>query len=240
MATKDDKKGGKGEKAEKADKPKAEAKPAGEKKEKRQKAAVQAPGQQAVAPEGYKPTASAPEPPRLKVRYAKEIAPALLKQFGYKNVMQVPRLQKIVLNMGLGEAVQNPKVIESAVAEIQMMTGQKPVVTKSKKAIANFKLRAGLAIGAMVTLRQDRMWEFLDRLVYLALPRVRDFKGVSPRAFDGRGNYSLGLKEQIVFPEIDYDKVDKIKGMNISFVTTAKTDEEGRALLAAFGMPFRA
>jgi large subunit ribosomal protein L5 len=153
--------------------------------------------------------------------------------------MEVPRLQKIVINMGLGEAVQNPKIIESAVAELQLLTGQKPVVTRSKKAIANFKLRAGLAIGAMVTLRQDRMWEFLDRLVNLALPRVRDFKGVSPRAFDGRGNYSLGMKEQIVFPEIDYDKVDKIKGMNISFVTTAKTDEEGRALLAAFGMPFR-
>jgi large subunit ribosomal protein L5 len=141
--------------------------------------------------------------------------------------------------MGLGEAVQNPKIVESAVAELLLLTGQKPVITRSKKAIANFKLRAGLAIGAMVTLRQDRMWEFLDRLVYLALPRVRDFKGISPRAFDGRGNYSLGMKEQIVFPEIDYDKVDKIKGMNISFVTTAKTDEEGRALLAAFGMPFR-
>ena len=153
--------------------------------------------------------------------------------------MQVPRLQKIVINMGLGEAVQNPKIIESATAELAMLTGQKPVVTKSKKAIANFKLREGLAIGAMLTLRQDRMWEFFDRLVNLALPRVRDFKGISPKAFDGRGNYSLGMKEHIVFPEIDYDKVDKIKGLNVSFVTTAKTDEEGRALLAAFGMPFR-
>jgi len=236
MATKEDKKGG-----EKAEKPKGD-KPVGggEKKEKRQKAA--APSHAAGLPEkpaGYKSTASAPTKPRLKDRYAKEIAPALRKQFNYSNVMEVPRLQKIVINMGLGEAVQNPKIVESAVAELLLLTGQKPIITRSKKAIANFKLRAGLAIGAMVTLRQDRMWEFLDRLVYLALPRVRDFKGVSPRAFDGRGNYSLGMREQIVFPEIDYDKVDKIKGMNISFVTTAKTDEEGRALLAAFGMPFR-
>ena len=192
-----------------------------------------------TAPEGYKSKASAGEPPRFKNKYKKEVVATLQKQFNYKNVMEVPRLQKIVINMGLGEAVQNPKIIESAVAELQLLTGQKPVITRSKKAIANFKLRAGLAIGAMVTLRQDRMWEFFDRLVNLALPRVRDFKGVSPRAFDGRGNYSLGMKEQIVFPEIDYDKVDKIKGMNISFVTTAKTDEEGRALLAAFGMPFR-
>ena len=245
MASKDDKKG---DKADKADKPRAEAKAkgdkpvgGGEKKEKRQKggaAALPASGLP-TAPEGYKSKASAPEIPRLKTRYRKEIASALQKQFGYSNVMQVPRLQKIVLNMGLGEAVANPKIIEAAVAELTLLTGQKPVITRSKKAIANFKLRAGLAIGAMVTLRQDRMWEFLDRLIFLALPRVRDFKGVSPRAFDGRGNYSLGMKEQIVVPEIDYDKVDKIKGMNISFVTTAKTDEEGRALLAAFGMPFR-
>ena len=235
MASKDDKKAEKAEAKPKADKPVAE------KKEKRQKggAAVLPASGLPTAPEGYKSTASAPQPPTMKVRYRKEIAPALQKQFSYKNVMEVPRLQKIVINMGLGEAVQNPKIIESAVAELLLLTGQKPVITRSKKAIANFKLRAGLAIGAMVTLRQDRMWEFFDRLVNLALPRVRDFKGVSPRAFDGRGNYSLGMKEQIVFPEIDYDKVDKIKGMNISFVTTAKTDEEGRALLAAFGMPFR-
>lgn len=234
MATKEEKKT---EAKPKADKPVG----GGEKKEKRQKggaAAMPATGLP-TAPEGYRATASAPEAPRFKVKYKKEVAPTLQKQFNYKNVMEVPRLQKIVINMGLGEAVQNPKIIESAVAELQLLTGQKPVVTRSKKAIANFKLRAGLAIGAMVTLRQDRMWEFFDRLVNLALPRVRDFKGVSPRAFDGRGNYSLGMKEQIVFPEIDYDKVDKIKGMNISFVTTAKTDEEGRALLAAFGMPFR-
>lgn len=232
------KKDDKAEKPAKADKPKTEktakgtGEAAGEKK-------ARAKGPAAPVVEGTKSTASAPEPPRFKVRYKAEVAPALRKQFNYKNVMQVPRLQKIVLNMGLGEAVQNPKIIESAVAEIAMITGQKPVITRSKKAIANFKLRAGLPIGAMVTLRADRMWEFLDRLITFALPRVRDFKGISPKAFDGRGNYSLGMKEQIVFPEIDYDKVDKIKGMNISFVTTAKTDEEGKALLAAFGMPFR-
>jgi large subunit ribosomal protein L5 len=239
MATKEDKKG-----AEKKPEKKAEAKPkadkaagGGDKKGGDKKAASSK--KPAAAQEHMKSTASAAEPPRLKVKYKTEIKAALLKQFSYKNVMQVPRLQKIVVNMGLGEAVANPKIIESAVGEMSQFTGQKPIVTKSKKAIANFKLRAGLSIGAMVTLRRDRMWEFLDRLVNLALPRVRDFKGISPKAFDGRGNYSLGMREQIVFPEIDYDKVDKIKGMNISFVTTAKTDEEGRALLQAFGMPFR-
>lgn len=194
---------------------------------------------QLQAPEGYKPKSSADEPARMKVLYREEVIASLKKQFNYKNPMQVPRLEKIVINMGLGEAVNNAKIIESALSEITAITGQKPVVTRSKKAIANFKLRAGLAIGAMVTLRRDRMYEFLDRLIYLALPRVRDFKGINPKGFDGRGNYSLGMREQIVFPEIDYDKVEKIKGMNISFVTTAKTDEEGRALLAAFGMPFR-
>jgi large subunit ribosomal protein L5 len=229
MASKDDKKE-KGEKPAKTPKADAGDQPKREKKAKKAEAAPVAVG---------KAQAAAPEMPRLRVRYQTELAPALRKQFGYKNVMQVPRLQKIVINMGLGEAVANPKIIETATAELNQITGQKPIVTKSKKAIANFKLRAGLAIGAMVTLRKDRMWEFLDRLVYLALPRVRDFKGISPRAFDGRGNYSLGLREHIVFPEIDYDKVDKIKGMNVSFVTTAKTDEEGRALLAGFGMPFR-
>ncbi len=236
MATKEDKKG-----AEKPEK-KAEAKPKAEKAhaagggDKKGGGAAKKP---AAAEEHKKSTASAPEPPRFKVKYRSDVAPALRKQFDYKNVMEIPRLQKIVVNMGLGEAVSNPKIIESAVAEMAQFTGQKPIVTKSKKAIANFKLRAGLSIGAMVTLRRDRMWEFFDRLVNLALPRVRDFKGISPKAFDGRGNYSLGMREQIVFPEIDYDKVDKIKGMNISFVTTAKTDEEGRALLQAFGMPFR-
>ena len=190
--------------------------------------------------EGQKSSASAKTPPRFKTKYRGEVIAQLTKQFSYKNPNQVPRLQKIVINMGLGEAVSNPKIIESAVTEIAQLTGQRPVITRAKKAIANFKLREGLAIGAMVTLRRDRMWEFLDRLITFALPRVRDFKGISPKAFDGRGNYSLGLKEQIIFPEIDYDKVDKVKGMNVSFVTTAKTDEEGRALLSAFGMPFRA
>jgi large subunit ribosomal protein L5 len=178
--------------------------------------------------------------PRFKARYKENAAPALKKEFNYKNPMQVPRLEKIVVNMGLGKAVGNPKIIESAVEEIRAITGQKPVVTRSKKAIAAFKLRAGLPIGVMVTLRQDQMWEFLDRLVTLALPRVRDFKGVSPKGFDGRGNYTLGLREQIIFPEVDYDRVDEIKGLNISFVTSANTDEEGRALLRHLGMPFRA
>ena len=162
-----------------------------------------------------------------------------MRDLGMENAMAVPRLSKIVLNMGLGEATQNPKILDSAVEELRTIAGQAPVVTRSKKAIANFKLRAGLKIGAMVTLRRERMWEFLDRLVSMALPRVRDFKGVSPRAFDGRGNFSLGVREQIIFPEINYDKIDKIKGLNISIVTTARTDEEGRALLRYLGMPFR-
>jgi large subunit ribosomal protein L5 len=178
--------------------------------------------------------------PRIQERYAKEIVPALTKQFGYKNPMQVPRLHKIVINMGLGAAVTNPKIVDSAVDELRAITGQKPVVTRSKKAIATFKLRAGIPIGAMVTLRSSRMWEFLDRLVAVALPRTRDFRGVSRKAFDGKGNYTLGLREQIIFPEINYDRIDAIKGLNISFVTTAKTDEEGRALLQQLGMPFRA
>lgn len=177
--------------------------------------------------------------PRMLKRYRAVVVPALMKQFGLKNVMEVPRLEKIVVNMGLGEAVQNGKIVESAAAELAAITGQKPVVTRAKKSIATFKLREGMPIGAMVTLRRDRMWEFLDRLVSLALPRVRDFKGVSGKAFDGRGNYTLGVREQIVFPEIDYDRIDKIKGMNISFVTTARTDEHGRALLSLLGMPFR-
>jgi len=177
--------------------------------------------------------------PRLRNLYSIDIVPQLSKHFGYKSVMQVPRLEKIVLNMGLGEAVQNPKIIESALSEVQNLAGQKPVVTRSKKAIANFKLKQNAPIGVMVTLRKDRMWEFLDRLISLALPRVRDFRGVSSKAFDGRGNYSLGIREQIIFPEINYDKVDKIKGLNISFVTTASNDEEGKALLSHLGMPFR-
>jgi large subunit ribosomal protein L5 len=179
-------------------------------------------------------------PPRLRDKYRQDVVPALTKQFNYKNPMQVPRLQKIVLNMGLGAAVANPKIIDTAVEELKAIGAQKPVVTRSKKAIANFKLRAGLPIGAMVTLRRSRMWEFLDRLVTVALPRTRDFKGIPRKAFDGKGNYTLGLREQIIFPEINYDKIDAIKGLNISFVTTAKTDEEGRALLQQLGMPFRA
>jgi large subunit ribosomal protein L5 len=179
-------------------------------------------------------------PPRFADKYAKVAVPALIKQFSYKNPNQVPKIEKIVINMGLGGAVTNPKIVDSAVDELRAFTGQKPVVTRSKKAIASFKLRAGIPIGAMVTLRKGRMWEFLDRLISIALPRMRDFRGVSRRAFDGKGNYTLGLKEQIIFPEIDYDRIDVIKGMNISVVTTAKTDEEGRALLQHMGMPFRA
>lgn len=177
--------------------------------------------------------------PRLRERYNKEIVPALMKRFGYKNPMQVPRVQKVVVNMGLGEAVSNPKLIDGAVNDLTSITGQKPIVTRAKKSIATFKLREGMAIGAKVTLRRERMWEFLDRLISLSLPRVRDFRGVSPRGFDGAGNYTLGLKEQIVFPEIDFDKVDKIKGMNITVVTTAETNEEAKELLGQLGMPFR-
>ena len=177
---------------------------------------------------------------RLRERYRKEIAPALMRELGRTNTLAVPRLEKIVLNMGLGEATQNPKVLDSAVEELKAISGQKPVVTKAKKAIANFKLREGVPIGAMVTMRGERMYEFFDRLVNAALPRVRDFKGVPDRAFDGRGNYSLGLREQVIFPEINLDKVDKIKGLTVVICTTARTDAEGKALLRALGMPFRA
>jgi len=177
--------------------------------------------------------------PRLAERYKSEISPKLMKRFGYKNQMQLPRLKKIVVNVGLGEATSNPKLIESTVQEVTSITGQKPVVTRARKSIANFKLRQGMPIGVMVTLRRERMWEFLDRLVSISLPRVRDFRGVSARAFDGAGNYTLGLKEQIVFPEINFDKVDKVKGMNITIVTTAETNEEAKELLTQLGMPFR-
>jgi large subunit ribosomal protein L5 len=177
---------------------------------------------------------------RLKERYEKEVAPALQKEFGYTNVMAIPRIQKIVVNMGLGEATQNAKIIDTGADELARVTGQKPVVTRAKKSIAQFKLRKGMPIGTMVTLRGPRMWDFLDRLVAVALPRVRDFRGVSPKGFDGRGNYTLGLKDQLLFPEIDYMKVDKARGMNISVVTTAATDEESRKLLQLLGMPFRA
>ena len=175
---------------------------------------------------------------RLKDLYNDEIVDALTKKFGYKNVMEVPKLEKIVINMGVGEAKDNAKLLESAVKDLETITGQKAVLTRAKKSVANFKIREGLAIGCKVTLRGERMYEFLDRLVNLALPRVRDFRGVNPNSFDGRGNYSLGIKEQLIFPEIEYDKVDKVRGMDIIFVTTAKTDEEGRELLRLFNMPF--
>lgn len=176
---------------------------------------------------------------RLKDIYIQEIVPKLMKDFNYKSVMEVPKIEKVVLNMGLGEAIQNVKILDSAVDELGVISGQKAVITKAKKSIATFKLRQGMPIGAMVTLRQGRMYEFLDRLLNVSIPRVRDFKGLSPKAFDGNGNYSLGIKEQLIFPEINYDKIDKIKGLNITIVTTAKSDEESRALLKYLGMPFR-
>lgn len=177
--------------------------------------------------------------PRLRLHYQKSVTAGLTKRFSYKNPMMVPRLEKVVINMGLGAAVGNPKIIDSAVEDMRALSGQKPVVTRARKSIATFKLRENLPIGVMVTLRGERMWEFLDRLIAFSLPRVRDFKGVSSKGFDGKGNYTMGLREQIIFPEIDYDKIDVVKGMNISFVTTARTDEEGRALLAELGIPFR-
>ena len=177
-------------------------------------------------------------PPRLKERYRSEIVSALTEQFGYENVMQVPRLTKIVVNKGVGEASQNKKILDDAVEELRKITGQQPAIRQARKSISNFKLREGMPVGAAVTLRSDRMWEFLDRLVTLALPRTRDFRGVSDRSFDGRGNYTLGIKEQIIFPEIDIDKVDRVSGLDISFVTTAETDEEAHALLKELGMPF--
>ena len=176
---------------------------------------------------------------RLKDKYTKEAIPALRKEFGYKNVMAVPKIQKVVVNMGLGEATSNAKIIDTGSDELARITGQKPVTRRAKKSIAAFKVRKGMPVGTMVTLRGERMWEFLDRLMTIALPRVRDFKGVSPKGFDGRGNYTLGLKDQLLFPEIDYMKVDKARGMNVSVVTTAKTDEEARKLLQFIGMPFR-
>ncbi|MBI3057882.1 MAG: 50S ribosomal protein L5 [Deltaproteobacteria bacterium] len=175
---------------------------------------------------------------RLKKKYQEEVIPAMMKEFGYKNPLQVPRLEKITLNVGLGEAIQNIKVLDAAVSEVVAITGQKPVITRAKKAIANFKLREGVPIGCMVTLRRERMYEFLDRLIHVALPRVRDFRGVSDRSFDRRGNYSLGLREQIIFPEIQADKVEKARGLSVAIVTTAKTDKEGKALLKYMGMPF--
>jgi large subunit ribosomal protein L5 len=176
---------------------------------------------------------------RLKEIYLRDIVPELKKKFGYQNIMEVPRVEKITLNMGLGEAVQNVKILDSAVEELSLVAGQKAVITKARRSIATFKLREGMPIGVMVTLRRERMYEFLDKLVNIALPRVRDFRGVSGKAFDGRGNYAVGIREQIIFPEINFDKIDKIKGLNIAIVTTAKTDEEGKELLRLLGMPFR-
>jgi large subunit ribosomal protein L5 len=193
-------------------------------------------------PKAAKPTekeAAPTQPPRLQVQYREQIVPALMKQFGYKTRMQVPRVTKITLNMGVGEAVADKKILENASADLQKIAGQKPVITKSRKSIAAFKIRAGYPVGCMVTLRNRRMYEFLDRLVTIALPRVRDFRGVSGRAFDSRGGYNMGIKEQIIFPEIEYDKIDALRGLNISITTTAKTDEEAKALLAAFRFPFR-
>ena len=230
-----DDKDAKGQKGDKGDKPgakpqAADAKPAA----KPQKAAKQPKADKPVEKE-----ATPTQPPRLKTHYEQTVVPSLMKQFGYKTKMQVPRVTKITLNMGVGEAVADKKILENAVADMQKIAGQKPVVTKSRKSVAGFKIRDGYPIGTMVTLRNRRMYEFLDRLVTIALPRVRDFRGVSGRAFDGRGNYNMGVKEQIIFPEIEYDKIDALRGMNISITTTAKSDEEARALLAAFKFPFR-
>ncbi|MEW9095668.1 MAG: 50S ribosomal protein L5 [Clostridiaceae bacterium] len=176
--------------------------------------------------------------PRLQEKYEKEVVPALMEKFGYKNIMEVPKLEKIVINMGVGEAKENPKTLEAAVSDLSIITGQKPILTRAKKSIANFKLRENMAIGCKVTLRKIKMYEFADKLMNVALPRVRDFRGISDKSFDGRGNYSLGIKEQLIFPEIEYDKIDKLRGMDIVFVTTAKTDEEARELLRFLGMPF--
>jgi len=177
--------------------------------------------------------------PRLKDKYDNEVVSSLTKEFDFKNHMQIPKLQKIVVNMGLGEAVQNPKVVESAVNDLTAITGQQPIITRARRSIAGFKLREGMRIGCCVTLRREKMYEFLDRFISVALPRVRDFRGVSSKAFDGNGNYSIGIREQLIFPEIDYDKIDKIRGLNITIVTSAKNDDEGRALLKHLGMPFR-
>lgn len=175
---------------------------------------------------------------RLKDKYRNEVLPAMMQKFGYDNVMQVPKVEKVIINVGLGEAIQNSKAVDAAVGDLMTITGQKPITTKAKKSIAAFKLRAGMTIGAKVTMRGERMYEFVDRLFNIALPRVRDFRGISDKSFDGRGNYTMGLKEQLIFPEIEYDKIDKVRGMDITFVTTAKTDEEARELLRLMGMPF--
>ena len=211
------------------------------KKERAEKAAAKglAGKKKSTEPAGPAPKYKREAPPRLRTKYNDTVKPTMMKEFSYSTVMQVPRIVQISVNMGLGKAKEEPKIIEHGIEELKLITGQSPVVSRAKKDIAVFKLRKGQKIGVMVTLRRERMWEFLDRLVNIALPRVRDFRGVSPRGFDGRGNFTMGVREQIIFPEIEYDKIDSIKGMNISIVTTAKTDAEGRALLVHLGMPFR-
>ena len=221
----------------KEEKAKQEKKPAPQQQAPKQ-ARKEAPKKEAPSPRPAAPESPAP-PPRLGVYYREKVVPDLMQKFGYKTVMQVPRLKKITINMGVGETTTDKKILDNAVADMAKIAGQKPVVTKSRKSIANFKIRAGFPVGCMVTLRGARMYEFLDRLVNIAMPRIRDFRGVSNRAFDGRGNYSLGFKEQIIFPEIDYDKIDALRGMNIAITTSAKTDDEARALLAAFRFPFK-
>ena len=221
--------------------PKKQAAPKKEGKPPKQAKGEGAPKQEAAKPEGGKAAKSSSKrsDARLRKHYLERVIPALVKEFGYKNVMAVPKIDKVAVNIGLGEATQNAKLMDGAVNELGQIAGQKPVITKAKKSIAAFKLREGMSIGTMVTLRGDRMYEFLDRLMNVALPRVRDFRGVSTKSFDGRGNYTLGIKDQLIFPEIDYNKVEKVKGMNISITTTARTDAEGLALLKHMGMPFR-
>jgi len=219
------------ENKEKPAKPaKKEKESGGSKKKKEASFRVATAGETRVSPK---------QPPRLQVKYRSDVAPALMKKFGYKNIMQVPRLEKVVINCAVKDAVGNPKILDSVMDEIAVISGQRPILTRAKKAIAGFKLRGGIPLGVTVTLRRARMWEFLDRLVSVALPRVRDFKGINPKSFDGRGNYSLGLREQIIFPEINYDKIEKVLGMTVTMVTTAKNNEHARALLAELGMPFR-
>jgi large subunit ribosomal protein L5 len=215
------------------------AAPPKEKKERPQKAKGEGGKKKVAEPTGPAPKYKREKAPTLKAKYDTTVRPAMVKEFSYTTVMQVPRILKVTVNMGLGKAKDEPKMIDNGIEELKMITGQSPVVSRAKKDIAVFKLRKGQKIGVMVTLRRERMWEFLDRLLNIALPRVRDFRGVSPRGFDGRGNFTMGVKEQIIFPEIEYDKIDSIKGMNISIVTTASTDAEGRSLLTHLGMPFR-
>jgi len=220
----------------KAQQPGKPGKAEGKGKGKGAEAAAAAPGDG----KGQRPKASSRHTARLRQRFRKEVAPALMKEFELKNPMAVPRLEKVIINMGVGEATQNPKLLDPAAAELTQITGQKPVITRAKKSIAAFKVREGMPIGVMVTLRGDRMYEFLDRLINVALARVRDFRGVSTKSFDGRGNYTLGLRDQLIFPEIDYSRVEKLKGMNVTIVTTARSDDQARALLRGLGMPFRA